>query len=89
MVDILEKVAEQDEKKTEISLMEIEKSFDNIIKNPEDENKLIIALEKNVIKEKYAFEYSDIKNQIVQSDIDLSELSENTIKVYQLCDRLE
>jgi hypothetical protein len=46
-------------------------------------------MEKNLRNEEYNFDYIGIKNEILSSDVRLSSLDANTIKVYQLCQRLE
>ena len=97
MSDILKQVDKLEEKNNVISLWEIEKAFDNIAKNPEDQKALVNALDKLLSdklsdkKTKYDlwFEYSAKIKEIANTPIDLSKIDEKTIKVYQLCKNLE
>gem|GEM_PF-5053936 len=70
----------------------MEKHFDEITKDDDDDkkqiNKLIKAFEKNLEKKAYDFDYIEIKEDILLNHSLLS-MDINTIKVYQLCKILE
>lgn len=97
MADALHEIANIDNTKgedMEISLSEIEKSFDDITKDEKKDDakqveQLVKAFEKNLLKPKYMFDYEKIKKQIIEENMDISDMPESKIKVYQLCKRLE
>lgn len=99
MVNILEEVAnsnapEKKGKDKEISLQELEKHFDDITKDEEYDNekqirKLVEAFQKNLKHPKYTFETEEIQREIVRNSKKFSDISENTIKVYQFCQILQ
>lgn len=96
MADILEKIAKFDGNTEDISLKDLETSFDNLIKKEKDINKfvsktLVPKLEKNL--EKYKFKPEEIQTEILEKlkNEKFSDISKNinTIKVYQLCQALQ
>lgn len=94
MADKLQEIAWQDEKKNEISLKEIEQAFydissDNKNNDIKQINKLVELFEKDI--DKYDFAPENIIKEIFTDHENFSEITEdpNTIKVYQLCKRLE
>jgi hypothetical protein len=96
MADILEKIAKFDGNTEDISLKDLEISFDNFLKKEKDINKfvsktLVPKLEKNL--EKYKFKLEEIQTEILEKlkNEKFSNISENenTIKIYQLCQALQ
>ncbi|OQB42620.1 MAG: hypothetical protein BWY04_00056 [candidate division CPR1 bacterium ADurb.Bin160] len=97
MVNIsLKEIAKFDDNAQDISLKDLETSFDNLIKKEKDINKfvsktLVPKLEKNL--EQYNFNSENIQTEILEKlknekFSDISE-NENTIKIYQLCQILQ
>lgn len=78
-------------KDKEIVFDEIKKKFEAISGDGEQINILVKAFEENLESEKYTFNHSKIKDDIVQKDEDFSCIAKDvdTIKVYKLCKNLE
>jgi len=97
MVNIsLKEIAKFDDNAQDISLKDLETSFDNLIKKEKDINKfvsktLVPKLEKNL--EQYNFNSENIQTEILEKlkNEKFSDISKNinTIKVYQLCQALQ